>query len=84
MRLLLHREASPVVADAYELYSNATERDLLLRDFYGKEVALFDTRNTTSTDGDTKKRGLQAVLDGADLEQKKRILMALKDNLINV
>jgi pumilio homology domain family member 6 len=83
MRLLLHREASPVVADAYELYSNAAQRDLLLRDFYGKEVALFDTPNTASTDGD-KKRGLQMVLDGADTERKKRILGALKDNLINV
>ena len=41
MRLLLHREASSVLADAFELYANAYERSILLKDFYGKEAALF-------------------------------------------
>ena len=41
--MLLHREASPILADAYDLHASAAERNLLLRDFYGKEVALFDS-----------------------------------------
>ena len=37
---MLHREASSVLADAFELYANAYERSLLLKDFYGKEATL--------------------------------------------
>ena len=40
-RLLLHREASSVIADTFEMYANAYERALLLHNLYGKEVALF-------------------------------------------
>jgi pumilio homology domain family member 6 len=43
LRLLLHREASGILATAFDLYANAYERSLLSRDFYGKEVALFSS-----------------------------------------
>jgi len=62
------------VADAYELYANATQRALLLRDFYGKEVALFEPR----IDGPS---GLKDVLEGAEGERRRRILGAVKENL---
>lgn len=62
------------MADAYELYTNAAQRALLLRDFYGKEVALFEPK----PDGPS---GLKKVLDGAEKEKCKRILGALKENL---
>lgn len=62
------------MADAYELYANAAQRALLLRDFYGKEVALFEPK----VDGPS---GLKNVLEGAEGEKRKRILGALKENL---
>jgi pumilio family protein 6 len=77
LRLLLHREASQIISDAFELYSNASDRSILLRDFYGKEVALFG-------DSDGKSGGLEEVLKGADEERRKRVLGALKENLINM
>lgn len=74
LRLLLHKEATRVLADAYELYTNATQRAVLLRDFYGKEVVLFEPK----ADGPS---GLKNVLEGAEREKRKRILGALKENL---
>lgn len=62
------------MADAYELYANATQRALLLRDFYGKEVALFEPKIDVPG-------GLKNVLEGAEREKRKRILGALKENL---
>ena len=62
------------MADAYELYANSTQRALLLRDFYGKEVALFEPK----IDGPG---GLKNVLEGAEGGKRKRILGALKENL---
>ena len=41
LRLILHREASSVLADVFELWGNAYERSILLQDFYGKEASLF-------------------------------------------
>jgi pumilio family protein 6 len=70
----LHKEATRVVADAYELYANAAQRALLLRDFYGKEVALFEPK----VDGPS---GLKRVLEYAKVEKRKRILGAVKENL---
>ena len=32
LRMLLHKEASSVIADAFELYANAYERTILLRE----------------------------------------------------
>ena len=87
VRLLLHREATSVIADAYELYANAFERALLLFDFYGKEVALFSASALAKgAQADTKekeqlKKGLKGVLEGADSERRKRILNAVKENL---
>lgn len=63
------------MADAYELYANAAQRALLLRDFYGKEVALFEPK----VDGPSR---LENVLEGATEEKRKRILGALKENLV--
>lgn len=89
LRLLLHREASPIIADAYELYANAAERDRLLIDFLGKEVTLFQATNSNKSSEKGKEaqqppRGFKAVLDGVDAERRKRILVGLKENLINV
>lgn len=86
LRLLLHREASSIVADAFELYASAAERERLVMDFYGKEVQLFEAKaipGTTPAALDAK-RGLAKVMEHADVERKKRILLALKDNLINM
>ena len=86
VRLLLHRESSGVIADAYELYANAFERAILLFDFYGKEVALFTPALSKGVDtGDKEreelKKGLKGVLDTADMEKRKRILASVKENL---
>ena len=86
VRLLLHRESSGVIADAYELYANAFERAILLFDFYGKEVALFTPALSKGVDtGDKEreelKKGLNGVLDTADMEKRKRILASVKENL---
>ncbi len=62
------------MADAYELYTNAAQRAVLLRDFYGKEVALFEPKVNGPS-------GLKDVLEGAQREKHKRILGALKENL---
>ncbi|KDQ16608.1 hypothetical protein BOTBODRAFT_30530 [Botryobasidium botryosum FD-172 SS1] len=80
LRLLLHREASSVIADAFELYANAAERNILLRDFYGKEALLFDS----SGDAKAQAGGLDTLLKSADPERRKRVLGALKDNLLSI
>jgi hypothetical protein len=49
-----------------------------LRDFYGKEVALFDDSAVNAAGG------LEGILKDADAERKKRTLAALKENLINM
>lgn len=83
MKMLLHREASSVLADAFELYANAYEKSILLREFYGKEVALFSTSSLQQTDAEKEisKKGLVGVLEGFDKERTKRVLGALKENL---
>ncbi|KAG8738273.1 pumilio domain member 6, partial [Ceratobasidium sp. 423] len=77
IRLLLHREASPIIADAYELYASAAERNLLLRDFYGKEVALFDSASIQNG-------GLRAALEHAAPERRKRILSSVAEALMQI
>ncbi|KAH7908713.1 armadillo-type protein [Hygrophoropsis aurantiaca] len=84
MRLLLHREASSVLADTFELYANAYERTLLLRDFYGKETALFTATRGTDDEKEAAKKGLYGVLEGVEGERRKRVLSALKGNLITI
>jgi len=81
IRLLLHRDASQIIADIYDLHANATERAILLCDFYGREAALFPLPGKgedTSKDG---RGGLSATLQGATGEQRKRILTSLRENL---
>ncbi|KAK2463945.1 hypothetical protein APHAL10511_003996 [Amanita phalloides] len=84
LRLLLHREASSVLADAFELYANAYERSLLLRDLYGKEASLFTVTSGSDADKERAKKGLRGVLEGADPERRRRIMNAVKDNLISI
>ena len=82
LRLLLHREASSVLADAFELYANAYERTILLRDFYGKETALFSPTAGSEVDKDQAKRGLPGVLEGLEGERRKRVLASVRENLV--
>ncbi|KAG7440558.1 ARM repeat-containing protein [Guyanagaster necrorhizus] len=84
LRLLLHREASSVLADAFELYANAYERSLLLRDFYGKEATLFSITSGSTEDKERAKKGLSGVLQGGDTERRKRILTATKTGLMSI
>ena len=81
MRLLLHREASSVLADAFELYANAYERSILLKDFYGKEASLFTVTLGSDEEKERSKKGLKGVLEGTDKERRKRIMNAVKENL---
>jgi pumilio homology domain family member 6 len=82
--LLLHREASSVLADAFELHANAYERSLLLRDFYGREINLFSVTTGSDADKERAKRGLQGVLEGVDGERRRRVMAAIKESLITV
>mgnify|MGYP001230986271 CR=1 FL=1 len=84
LRLLLHREATSVLADAFELYANAYERSILLREFYGKEATLFTVTSGSNEDKEKAKKGLSAFLEGVDIERKRRILSALKENLTTI
>ena len=81
LKLLLHREASSVLSDAFELYANAYERSILLRDFYGKEAALFSTTRGTAQEIEASKKGLRGLLDGVEGDRRKRLLAALKESL---
>jgi pumilio homology domain family member 6 len=83
IRLLLHREASRVVADIYELHANAYERALLLREFYGRETMLLSGSVTAGSDEDKMRarKGLKGVLEDADVAKRKRVLSAIKENL---
>ncbi|KAJ4469172.1 armadillo-type protein [Lentinula lateritia] len=84
-RLLLHREASGVLADAFELYANGAQRADLVKEFYGKEVALFSQKQDQDEKGKSSK-GLIGVLEtiGSDKEKKARVLAAVKENLISI
>jgi pumilio homology domain family member 6 len=73
-----------VLADAFELYANAYERTLLLRDFYGKETALFSVTTGSDADRERTKRGLQGVLENAGIERRRRVMNAVKENLTSV
>ena len=84
LRLLLHREASGVLADAFELYANAYERSILLRDFYGKEATLFSSGLGTEDEKEKDKKGLRGILEGIEGDRRKRILNAVKENLTSM
>ncbi|KAI0079156.1 puf family RNA-binding protein [Panus rudis PR-1116 ss-1] len=83
-RLLLHREASTVLADAFELYANAYERSILLKDFYGKEAKLFTVTSGSDEEQEKSKKGLKGLLEGADKDRRRRLLSSVKDNLISI
>ena len=82
--MLLHREASGVLADAFELYTNAYERSLLLRDFYGKEASLFTVTAGSDEEKERSKKGLRGLMEGLEGDRRKRVLAALKDNLVTM
>ena len=82
--MLLHKEASSVLADAFELYANAYERTILLREFYGKEASLFTVTLGSDEEKERSKKGLGGVLEGIDAERRRRILGSVKDNLITM
>ncbi|CCL99892.1 uncharacterized protein FIBRA_01917 [Fibroporia radiculosa] len=84
LRLLLHREASSVLADAFELHANAYERSLLLRDFYGKEASLFTVTAGSEGEKERSKMGFKGLFDSAEGERRKRLMMTLKDNLVRI
>jgi pumilio family protein 6 len=77
----LHREASQIVADIYDLHANATERAILLRDFYGREAALLPLPSKSEDSTRQGRSGLSATLQGETEEQRRRILSSLKENL---
>ncbi|KAG8964588.1 pumilio domain member 6 [Tulasnella sp. 419] len=83
LRLLLHREASQIISDAFELYASSSDRSLLIRDFYGKEVSLFDSSKLRG-EQNGKSGGLATVLNGVGSDRRKRVLTSLKDNLMNM
>ena len=82
--MLLHREASGVLADAFELYANAYERALLLRDFYGKEANLATVTAGSDEEKEKTRKGLQGLLEGAEPERKRRVLNSLKENITSM
>ncbi|KDR73166.1 hypothetical protein GALMADRAFT_251738 [Galerina marginata CBS 339.88] len=84
LRMLLHRDASSVLADAFELYANAYERTILLREFYGKEASMFTLTTGSEDEKERAKKGLTGVLEGADNERRRRILGSVKDNLVTI
>ncbi|OJT15544.1 Pumilio -like domain family member 6 [Trametes pubescens] len=84
LRMLLHREASSVLADAFELYTNAYERSLLLRDFYGKEASLFTVTAGSEEEKERSKKGLKGLMEGLEGDRRKRVLASLKDNLVTI
>ncbi|KIO21766.1 hypothetical protein M407DRAFT_28694 [Tulasnella calospora MUT 4182] len=77
IRLLLHRDATDIISSAFTDYASQPERNLLIRDFYGKEVALFDSEKL-------KAGGLKAVMEDADEARKGRIMSALKSSLTRI
>jgi pumilio homology domain family member 6 len=81
VRLLLHREASQIIADIFELHTNAMERVVLLRDFYGREAALIPLPHKGEEATKDGRSGLSVVLQNASVEQRKRILASLSENL---
>ena len=84
LKLLLHREASTVLADSFELYANAYERSLLLREFYGKEATLLSLTAGSDEEKERSKKGLKGLIEGTDTERRKRIMNAVKENLVTM
>jgi len=82
VRLLLHREASSVLADAFELHANAYERTILLREFYRKEATLFSITSGSDADKDRAKRGLKGLLKNVDPDWKRWIMADIKLNYV--
>jgi pumilio family protein 6 len=81
IRLLLHREASQIIADIYELHANAKERAILLREFYGREASLLPLPREGEVAMKDGRGSLPVVLQGASEEQRRRILASLRENL---
>ena len=52
VRLVKHTEASEIVELAYNEYANASQRSLLVQEFYGPQFALFKDCNSGRGLGD--------------------------------
>ncbi|KAG1810575.1 uncharacterized protein BJ212DRAFT_1377561 [Suillus subaureus] len=59
------------ICDSFELYANAYERSVLLRDFYGKEVALFSQTQGSEPEKVNARKGFPGVLEGLEGERRK-------------
>lgn len=66
------------------MYANAYERSILLRDFYGKETALFSMTSGSDEDKERAKRGLSGILEGADAERRRRVMLSMKEGLVTM
>lgn len=73
-----------MLADAFELYTNAYERALLLRDFYGKEASLATVTAGSDAEKEKTRKGLKGILEGVEPERKTRILNSLKENIMTM
>ena len=72
------------MADAFELYANAYERSILLRDFYGKEASLFTVTAGSDEEKERSKRGLRGLIEGLEGERRKRVIASLHENLVTM
>lgn len=69
--LLRHREAVELVELAYNDYANASERALLVQEFYGPQFALFKDNNG---------RSLAAIL-ADNPEERGKLIEHMKQSL---
>jgi pumilio family protein 6 len=85
--MVKHREAGKVLADAFEVYAGEWERAVLVKGFFGKEVMLFGGvgfKDGSEEEKAKAKRGLKGILEGMDVEKRKRILASMKENLMTM
>lgn len=89
VRMVRHGEAGKVVADAFEVWAGEWERAVLVREFFGKEVMMFGLGGRgfgfkEEGEKEKAKKGLKGLLEGLDLEKRKRILASTKENLLTM
>ena len=74
LRLVKHTEASEIVELAYNDYANATQRSLMLQEFYGPQYALFKDKGG---------RSLGQIL-ADDPEQSSKLIGHMKRVLLSL
>ncbi len=55
-----------------------------MKDFYGKEATLGSITAGSEEEKERSKKGLKGLLEGADKERQRRLMTALKDNLVTM